>query len=146
MFAAVILHSSMPHTRTTCEYCFKTSGVKNCISISPFIRLMLLVHWQTMLWACWESSQLYDSHPSNLIFQASRGTNESLILDLSSGLDIKQIDKNVKALLGHTLLCDLRGNFYQSHSLTGQTIFYQRRGFFIITCPFFCHTEPLPVL
>lgn len=80
-----------------------------------------------MLRACWESSQLHDSHPSNLIIQNSRGTDESLILDPSSGFDIKQIDKYVKALLGHTLLWDLRGNFYQSQRLTGQKIFLSKR-------------------
>lgn len=73
---------------------------------------MLLVHWQTMLWVCWESSQLHDSLPSNLILQTSRGTNESLILDLSSVFDTKEIDKYVKALLGHTLFRDLRGNLF----------------------------------
>lgn len=85
--------------------------------------------WQKMSGVCWESSQLHDSHSSNLILQTSRGTNESLILDLSSGLDIKQIDKYVKALLGHTQLCNLRANFYQSHSLTGQMTFIQEDDF-----------------
>lgn len=90
---------------------------------------MLSGQWQKMSGVCWESSQLHDSHSSNLILQTSRGTNESLILDLSSGLDIKQIDKYVKALLGHTQLCNLRANFYQSHSLTGQMTFIQEDDF-----------------
>lgn len=73
---------------------------------------MALAHWQTMSWVCWESSQLHDSLPSNLIPQTATGTNESLIIDLSSVFDMKQIDKYTKALLGHTLFRDLRGCFY----------------------------------
>lgn len=69
---------------------------------------MVLVLSQTMSWVCWESSQLHHSLPSDLTLQTFTGTNASLIIDLSSGFDIKQTDRYAKGLLGHAQFRDLR--------------------------------------